>query len=526
MASDNLVAIRKRFFEEFDFWAKWACKIRTKQGEILPLVLNPVQARFNKQIEDQLRTTGKVRAIILKARQQGLSTYVSSWSYWWLSQHAAQKGLVATHVADSTRALFDMYQRIHDNVPEMLKPSTKYSSRQELKFDKLDSGIMIATAGAKGVARGETLTVAHLSELAFWPPATANDNLNAIFQAIPDTPGTAVFIESTANGLSGPFAEIWRGAVAGENGFIPFFSAWFESPEYRVTVEKDFELTLEEEDLVKEFGLDKEQLLFRRQKIAQNGLDMFKQEYPATPEEAFISSGRPVFNPDQINELLKYAPEPLYRMAVEKGSVEKHPRGELLVYREREDSENYTIGADVSIGVRDKKSDFSVAQILDSKKRQVAVWRGQAHPDYFAVILEALGYYYHTAMIAPERNAHGLLTAVKLGRDLMYPKVFTDITEGQLSDRDSINIGFLTTSKTKPLIIDRLRASLRENEITLYDKTTLNELLSFVVWENGDMKAEEGCHDDCVMALAICNHVHEGYFTPIEVTDEFYVPAL
>jgi hypothetical protein len=50
--------------------------------------------------------------------------------------------------------------------------------------------------------------------------------------------------------------------------------------------------------------------------------------------------------------------------------------------------------------------------------------------------------------------------------------------------------------------------------------------LSFVVWENGDMKAEEGCHDDCVMALAICNHVHEGYFTPIEVTDEFYVPAL
>jgi hypothetical protein len=518
--------VRKKLYEDFTFWAKWACKIRTKEGAIKSLELNPVQARFNTAIEDQLKKTGRVRAIILKARQQGLSTYVSAWAYWWLSQHAAQKGLVATHVADSTRALFDMYQRIHDNVPDLLKPSTKYSSRQELKFDVLDSGIMVATAGAKGVARGETLTVAHLSELGFWPPATANDNLNAIFQAIPDTPGTAVFIESTANGLTGPFAEIWKGAIEGTNGYIPFFSAWYETPEYRVKLEQDFELTLEEEDLVRDYGLDKEQLLFRRQKIAQNGYEMFMQEYPATAEEAFISSGRPVFNPDQLHQLLKYAPEPLKRMAVEKGLVEEHPRGELLVYRERDLGEEYTIGADVSIGVRDKKGDFSVAQVLDGKKRQVAVWRGQVHPDYFAIILEALGYHYNTALIAPERNAHGLLTAVKLGRDLMYPRVFTDLTEGQLSDKESINIGFLTTTRTKPLIIDRLRAALREKDIEIYDKTTLNELLSFVVWESGEMKAEEGCHDDTVMALAIANHVHEGNFTPIEVTDEYYVRAL
>lgn len=520
------VAVRKRFYEDFPFWSKWGCKIRTKKGEVAPLILNPVQERFNEAVEKQYKETGRVRVIVLKARQQGLSTYISGWSYWWLSQHTAQKGFVATHAADSTRALFDMYQRIHENVPEMLKPSTKYSSRQELKFDKLDSGIMVATAGAKGVARGETLTVAHLSELGFWPPATANDNLNAIFQAIPDSPGTAVFIESTANGLSGPFAEIWRGACEGTNGYIPFFSAWYESPEYRVEVKDDFELTLEEEDLVKEMGLDKEQILFRRQKIAQNGMDMFKQEYPATAEEAFIASGRPVFNPEELHERLKYAPEPLKYMAVEKGSVSEHPRGELKVYVDLDTQENYTIGADISIGVRDKKSDWSVAQVLDSKKNQVAVWRGQVHPDYFADILEALGYYYNTAMIAPERNSHGLLTAVKLGRDLAYPKVFTDIAEGQISDRESINIGFLTTVKTKPLIIDRLRASLREKEVTLNDKTTINELLSFVVWESGEMKAEEGCHDDTVMSLAIANHVHEGYFDPVEVTDAYYVDAL
>jgi hypothetical protein len=170
-------------------------------------------------------------------------------------------------------------------------------------------------------------------------------------------------------------------------------------------------------------------------------------------------------------------------MVVEKGSVEEHPRGELKVYLERDLGEEYTIGGDVAIGIRG--GDYSVAQILDSKMRQVAVWRGHVQPDYFAVILEALGFYYNTALIAPERNAHGLLTAIKLGRDLLYPRVWTDVTEGQLSDRDSINIGVLTTSRTKPLIIDRLRAALREGELTLYDKTTLRELLSFVVTESG-----------------------------------------
>jgi hypothetical protein len=522
-SEDKLLQIRKRLYEDFEFWAKNCAKIRTKEGEVKPLVLNGVQKRFVATINRQLKETGKVRLIVLKARQQGLSTVISAWMYWWLSQHKAQKGIVIAHQSDSTKTLFDMYKRLHENCPEPVKPSTRYSSRRELVFDKLDTALQVATAGGEGIGRGETLTHAHLSEAAFYPSATAADNLNAVFQAIPNTPGTAIFIESTANGMSGPFYDLWKGCVDGTNGFEGFFSAWYETPEYQEPVDKDFELSPEEEDLVKDRGLTKPQLLYRRRKIAQNGRDAFFQEYPSNADEAFIASGRPVFNPDLIHTMLQKAPEPIQRLALEGEEWHENARGELLIYKKHKVTSTYYIGADVAMGI--KGGDWSVAQVLNEDKEQVAVWRAHVHPDYFAEVLVALGRHFNDALIAVENNGHGLLTAVKL-RDSGYPNIYTEVTEGNLSDRDTIRIGFRTTVKTKPLIIDRLRASLREQDIEIYDKTTLREMLSYVVTESGNMEAEEGCYDDCVMSLALCNHIHEGRFKPVEVSDEFYVNAI
>ncbi len=523
----TILKTRKRLLEDFEFWAKHSCKIRTKAGEVTPFNLNPVQKRFLENITDQLLTTGKVRSVILKGRQQGLSTFVHAYIYWYVSQHGGQKGIVIAHKKDSTQTLYDMYKRTHENMPEALKPSTRYSSRRELVFDALDSGLIVATAGGDGIARGETLQWMHLSEVAFWQATFANENFNGLIQALPEVANTGCFVESTANGMSGKFHELWQGAVAGTNGFVPFFSAWFESAEYREDPPADFERTYEEHDLAEQFGLDDAQLYWRRRKVAQNGLDLFKQEYPCTPEEAFITSGRPVFNPDIVQQMLNKAPEPLYRMAVEEGKVVEHPRGELKVYVERDPNETYYIGADVSVGIKDPdKSDYCVAQVLDSQKRQVAVWRGQVNPDYYARTLAALGYYYNIALIAPERNGHGLLVCVRLWKDLSYPSVFMDLREGQMADQDTMNLGFNTNVSSKPLIIDKLRGEVRERQIEIYDKTTLHEMLSFIVTESGKMEAEAGCYDDTVMSLAIANHVHEGKFTPIHVSDEFYSHAI
>jgi hypothetical protein len=360
---EKLLRTRKRLFEDFRFWAENSCKIRTKAGEITPLVLNRVQIRFLKHINDQLVTTGRIRSVVLKGRQQGLSTVISAYIYWWLSQHGGQKGIVIAHIKDSTQTLFDMYKRIHENMPPMLKPSTKYSSRRELVFDVLDSGLMVATAGSEAIARGETLQAMHLSEVGFWPTTYAKENFNGLIKALPKANKTMGFVESTANGMVNEFATIWNGAVAGTNGFVPFFSAWFESDEYRETPPEAFEKTPDEAVLATQFNLDDAQIYWRRREIALNGLELFKQEYPCTPDEAFITSGRPVFIPEVIQEYMKKAPVPLKRMAVESGNVVEHSRGELLVYREREDKEQYYIGADVAVGIRDpEKRRFWIAR--------------------------------------------------------------------------------------------------------------------------------------------------------------------
>lgn len=549
MMTPKQIETRRRLRDDFEFYCQTCIKIRTKEGTIAPLILNRVQKRFAERIIDQQQRTGKVRFVVVKARQQGLSTVISAWQYWWLSQRKAQKGLVMAHVAESTTTLFDMYHRIHSNVPKVVQPSTKYSSRTELVFSELDSGLRVATAGGKGVARGETFTTVHLSEVAFWPDTFAQNNFNGLIQAVPDKPGTAAFLESTANGMTGVFYEQYKVAKNGESGYELFFSAWVESDDYRDdSVPANFVRVPEEDAVVAlakqlyDIDVDNEQLWWRRRKIALNGADMFKQEYPLTPEEAFISTGRPIFNPDYIMERLKTPKTPIRTMAVEEvydhdtgkrlplRKLREHPRGELKVYRERDDKETYTIGADVGMGLRSgvkgRPSDPSVAQVLDSQLRQVAVWRGTVHPDVFADVLIALGYHYNEALLVPERNNHGLVTCCEL-RDQQYPNIYLDVTEGTVEfDKETLNLGVFTSEKTKPLMIDKLRAFDRNKEIEINDTNTLEEMLTFVVTESGRMEAEGGAHDDAVMALALAAYASEGKWTPVENIQELYVKAI
>lgn len=521
---EQLRLIRLRLRDDFRFYCEKAMKIRTKKAEIIPFKFNHAQDILDAAIQKQMTETGRVRIIILKARQQGLSTAVGARLYFRVSQAQAKKALVVTHKADSTTALFNMTKRYHDNVPEAIKPSTSYSSKRELVFDKLDSSYIVATAGGDGIARGETITHAHLSELAFWKESSARENLNGLLQSIPETDDTEVYIESTANGVTGPFYEMWNGAVEGTNGYVPVFIPWFLDPEYRSKVPKGFVKTPEEDKIAERYGLDDEQMYWRRVKVNQNGLDMFKQEYPAEPEEAFLTTGRPVFDPIALTERASLVRPIQHRLALTLDRWEEHPLGELIQYYPVNPGGTYYIGADVAMGVRG--GDWSVAQVLDENKRQVAVWRGHVHPDYFAEVLHRLGTLYNNAKIAVESNNHGLLTVSLLYKHWNYPNVFTNVVEDTITDVDTPKLGFRTDVKTKPMIIDDLRAALRLKEIELNDKLTINEMLTYVVKESGKLEAEEGCFDDCVMSLAIANHVHEGVWKPIKVTSAHYVEAI
>jgi hypothetical protein len=515
----DMLAVRRRLLEDFSYYAPNALHLRTKTAETVPFVFNEAQRRLVAVIEKQYAAEGKVRVIILKARQMGLSTAVGGRLYSRVSQRKSKKAIVVTHKAESTQALFEMTQRFYEHTPEILKPVSKYSSRKELKFGVLDSGYAVSTAGGDGIGRGEMFTHAHLSELAFWPRSSAAANFNGLMQAIPNAPDTEVYIESTANGVSGLFYDQWQEAVSGRSGFIPLFLPWFIQDEYREPVGKDFKRSPEETKLVKLHKLDNEQLMFRRKKIAMSGADLFKQEYPCTADEAFLTTGRPVFNLEKIADMIAAAPPVLAQFALEGSDWEKHPRGELLCYRSIDPEEQYYIGADVGAGVQ---RDWSVAQVQDSQRRQVATFRAQVDPDYFATCLYHLGKLFNTARIIVERNNHGILTCTRLGKDMNYPDFYTEVTYDKVTDVETTQLGFFTSEKTKPLIIDKLRADIREDRTEIVDRETLKEMQSYVVTENGKMAAEKSCHDDTVMALALCNHINDGAWVPIVNQDEWF----
>jgi len=517
----ELLAVRKRLLEDFSFYAPNALKIRTKDAKIVPFKANVAQTRLQEIVEQQYATLGRVRIIILKARQMGLSTWVGGRLYSRVSQRPAKKALVVTHEGKATDTLFEMTRRFHELCPEALKPSTRYAGRRDLKFGVLDSGYAVATAGGDTVARGETITHAHLSEVAFWPKSSSQEIFSGLMDAVPKTPDTEVYIESTANGVSGVFYDQWKAAVAGESEFIPVFLPWFIDPTYRIPVPDGFARTPEEESLCETYLLDDEQLVFRRLKIAEKGRDLWMQEYPSCPEEAFLTTGRPVFDPQRVQALQLSKSPALRRLAFEGDKFAEHSRGELTLYRDIKPFEQYFIGADVGAGV---KRDWSVAQVLDPDLNQVATFRAQIDPDYYAHALNALGKLFNGARIIVEANNHGLLTVTRLAKDLAYPNVYCDeVVNKDSPDEPTRRLGFNTNVSTKPFIIDKLRAELRSGGINIVDETTLDEMRTYIVTESGKLEAEKGCHDDAVMSLALANHIAEKRWVPVSVDDSWYV---
>lgn len=297
---DKERAIRQRLKDDFEHYAGKCLKIRTKAGAIVPLALNQAQQYIHKRVEEQRARTGKVRAVILKGRQQGCSTYIEGRFYWRVSHTKGVRAFILTHEDEATNNLFELANRYHENCPSLVKPSTSAANAKELHFDQLDSGYKVGTAGNKAVGRSSTVQLFHGSEVGFWP--NAQQHAAGILQAIPDEAGTEIFKESTANGVGNYFHKEWQDAEAGLSEYIAIFVPWYWSDEYRKEVSDGFALDEEESAYKEAYSLDMEQMAWRRAKIIELKDPMlFKQEYPATAAEAFqVSGSDPYIAPDVV----------------------------------------------------------------------------------------------------------------------------------------------------------------------------------------------------------------------------------
>lgn len=290
MSMDTLIKVLK----SLPLFAKNFLKIRSKSGAILPFAFNRGQIYIHEKIERQLQETGKVRALILKGRQLGCSTYVQARFFHKVSTHQGKKAFILTHEAEATKNLFDMTKRFCDLMPDGLIPIPDSSSAKELNFKSLNSGYSVGTAGNKAVGRSQTIQLMHGSEVAYFPHA--DEHAKGILQTVSNERGTEIILESTANGIGNYFYNMWMSSVNGQSDFQAIFVPWFWQPEYTINPAKSDHLNAEEADILAEYksiGITKEHLYWRRKKLFEfsndheTALERFHTEYPCTALDAF-----------------------------------------------------------------------------------------------------------------------------------------------------------------------------------------------------------------------------------------------
>jgi hypothetical protein len=279
----------ERLKADLPYFAEQLLKLRPKAGGLAPFVFNAAQLELHKRLEDQKATTGKVRAVVLKARQMGISTYIAGRFYKRTIQNPGLRTIIIAHEKPASNNLFKLVKRFNDHMPDDLRPSVGVSNAQELIFDKIDSGYGVSVATEEGAGRSDTAQSLHASEAAFW--VDMQEQMSALMQTVPRIPDTEIIIETTGNEFGDQFHQFWRAAEAGESEFLPIFLPWSLDPNYRATPPEDFAPTAEEGLLAERHGLDNRQLYWRRLKIAElRSEDLFKREYPLTPIEAFMAA--------------------------------------------------------------------------------------------------------------------------------------------------------------------------------------------------------------------------------------------
>ena len=475
------------------FWRLTAEKTKLQQV--------PAEAWSDSNLE---RIPGPVLFIILKARQHGISTLVQALFFEALLRGDNVAVKLMSHAGDSAAEILEMPGRFIDHL-EMdghaikLPISSRNESEGIINFDKpLGGKITSGTAQAKkDPGRGSTYQKGHFTEIGDWEPVAYN-LMTALMQVVHHVPGTVIAAESTAKGAQGWFYDQWHLAEKGESDFVPIFLPWFWSEEYRrpnttsaeiqdikhtlddpkYCVDREETWLLEQTFFRPGWGyvkVDYEQLSWRRWAIYNKCggiLEKFHQEYPAFPAQAFLASGRPVF--DQIimhRRLQQGCPRPIFQgslkpidwqtMLTEGDPLEwfeGHPVpeleesrfGGLRIWEYPDNDLSYGVAIDTSEGV--EGGDFTSIFVGEFYTgRQVAEWHGLCNPIEAARIAARLAYWYNTALVAPEKNNHGYTCIIELADQVLYPNLYQRKARAKVGSAATDQFGWVTNPTTRKI---------------------------------------------------------------------------
>jgi len=522
---------------DFEEYARTKLKVQPREGGgVKPFILNGPQ-RLYMEIERRIIAKGRlVRVVLLKGRRQGVSTLFSGDTYQFISSTPSVYGFQITHEPQATEFIFKMVKRFHNNIPAKERPEVLANNARLLEFNNaqgtgLDSAFRVATGGKDDVGSGQAIHRLHLSDAFKLPRENAEGLIKAVLPCVPPEPDTKVIIEGTANGVGGEvYNRFWGcryryfvtrlnddGSPAleesineeadPENDYTAIFFPWFIFELNRKTPPADFVLTDEEKKIKETFNLQDDQMCWRRSTLANEAKGskaLFEEMHPSTPESAFLSTGQPVFDNEQLMLLKRAAPAPKarYTCMVSTGQWLADPNGGLRVWEEPKVGYAYILSADVAEGL--EQGDFDSADVINHRTgEQVAHWHGKVEPKVFGQILIALGKRYNVAYIIPERNNHGLTTVTEIV-DSGYPRLHCE-TVIEPPNKPRKRWGWVTSSKTRTVILDNLKMEMIEGTHGIRCAETFNEMQNFKKI-NGREEAEQGQFDDRVLSISIAKH--------------------
>lgn len=480
-----------------------------KSGQKVPFRLNSVQRKFYQNMS--------ARDDILKARKEGFSSLVLALL---TVKFLFVPNIVCacvSHTDKDTSRLFSKVKYFIETLPFPVALSKETGDM--LQIAKQNSTFLIGTAGSKTFARGDTIHYLHMSEFAFYP---SWDMVTGVTNSVPDDlKNTWVVKETTANGYGNPHHIAWQEEKRGQSVYKPHFFSWFDHPDYTMTAGSDFVPTKDEELLKSTYMLTNDQLAWRRWKINSmqatqdySKEDLFKQEFPSNDLEAFLSTGRPIFDPKTLEWYKNVCVQrPLVKGTLEGWNPPKFQEnefGELRIYKHPEKDHKYVIGGDVA-----EEGDYSALIVLDrNTMEQVAMWYG--HIDEFMMAQQAykLGTLYNNALIGIERNNMGVAVVMKLD-ELGYRNQYRMETLDDIGKKVRDKLGWETNTRTRPILISDLNQAFYERKLMIRSEEVVAEMGSFVRNTSGKPEAQEGTHDDLVMAMGIAVQMYQHMPEPV-----------
>ena len=516
----NNEILRKAIKEKPYLLIEMCLTIVDKQGNTVPFFLNEVQQDFISQIES--KGTDKPY-FVLKGRQQGFTTLITAIQLCYAITTRNFSGMTIADSTENTRVIFqDKAKTVYNRLPNLLKPTEKYNSANELYFEKLNASWRVATA-TNNVGRSRTLRFLHMSEIAFYEVPFSQIQAG-LGQAV--AKDALVVYETTANGFNDA-KLLWDSGSCNN-----LFYEWWRTAEYasaNVDVLQNAQdaWSMSRVIWLQEKGLTDEQIAWYVEKYnSYIDKSLIKQEYPCTPDEAFVSSNESIFDTEKVVTRLTSVPKPIRQGefvcrqkinsdgTIDVSQIEfvEKSNGIIKIYNEPEKDCVYALGGDTA----GEGSDWFTGHIIDCRSgKQCAVLQAEhIDEDEYATQVYCLGQMYNWALVGLEVNFSTYPTRRLV--DMQYPNLYLRQVYDSISDSYQAKYGFKTTSLTRPNILAELVKIVRENVECINDDTTLKEMLVFCKDKNGKAQALSGYHDDNVLGLAIAYEVRSQQELPRE----------